>query len=141
MVLAAADALLTPVTTVDGFVLACLADASTGTVIAAAPGRDPGDGVLQAMAADATDIVRLLSILSSSLTSADQLEDIVVTRSDHLHLIRPVPPGPGRPAMLLLVVLDRTMTNLALARREAEQFCESLALAGSAGSSRAGGSR
>lgn len=39
MVLAVADALLEPVTTVEGFVLACLADAWTGTVIAAAPRR------------------------------------------------------------------------------------------------------
>ena len=45
------------------------------------------------------------------------LEDVVVTLSRHYHLIRRFSPAP-RLRFLLLVVLDRTQANLAMALRE-----------------------
>jgi hypothetical protein len=50
-------------------------------------------------------------------------EDVMVTFRDHFHVIRPVRPDPDSdPQILLLVILDRLRTNLAMARREIRDF-------------------
>ena len=123
-VLPAADSLLSPVTEIDGFLLACLVDASTGMVIAAAQNHE--DLQLSAAAAGAADMADVLALLAGQLAASDGLDDVMMTFSNHFHLIRPVLPSAG-PALLLLVILDRQRANLALARRELRNFCESLA--------------
>jgi hypothetical protein len=71
VILDEAEALLDPVSDIDGFMLACLVDASTGMVLASR--EDP------------------------------------------------------EPQILLLVILDRSRVNLAMARREIRNFCASFA--------------
>ena len=120
MILSEADTLLAPVTEIDGFVLACLVDASTGMVLAS---RQASDGMsLPTVAAGAADISHVLSLLGGQLAMDEGLEDVMVTFSQHFHVIYPVSPDPDA-RIVLLVVLDRSKTNLAMARREIRSFC------------------
>ena len=120
----AANALLAPVAAIDGFRLASLVDASTGMVVSSI--HDPADPSLAASAASAADIVSVLALLSSELGADDGLEDVMVTFGSRFHLIRHVRAALAQP-VVLLVVLDRSRANLALARREIRQFCVGLA--------------
>jgi hypothetical protein len=121
----AANALLAPVAEIDGFRLASLVDAATGMVVSSAA-ADPDDPSLAAVAAGAADIVTVLSLLSSELGADDGLEDVMVTFGSRFHLIRHVRSDSAQP-VVLLVVLDRSRANLALARREIRDFCEGFA--------------
>ena len=119
-----ADTMLAPVTEIDGFVLACFMDASTGMILAS---RQEQDGIsLPTAAAGAADIASAVSLLTAQLALEDGPEDVMVTFRDHLYVIRPIRPDPER-QILLLVILDRVRTNLAMARREIRDFCASFA--------------
>ena len=124
MIVSEADTMLAPVTGIDGFVLGCLMDASTGMVLAS---RQEQDGIsLPTAAAGAADIANVVGLLAAGLAIADGPEDVMVTFRDHFHVIRPVGLDPGS-QILLLVILDRERTNLAMARREIRDFCAGLA--------------
>ncbi len=123
MLLSATDAVLAPVTSIDGFLLACLIEPSTGMILASAPG--PGEISLPIAAAGAADIAYVLSVLSAKLAANEELDDVIVTFSNHLHLIRPLKHELAQRA-LLLVILDRRRANLAMARREVRNFCASV---------------
>ena len=124
MALAAAEAVLAPVTAIDGFRLASLIDASTGMVLASAQDRD--DISVPRAAAGAADIASVLALLTGELATEDELEDVMVTFSKHFHLIRIVQPEPSQ-TVILLVILDRARANLTMARRAIRDFCLSLA--------------
>jgi hypothetical protein len=66
------------------------------------------------------------ALLSCELGADDGLEDVMVTFGSRFHLIRHVRAAFAQP-VVLLVVLDRSRANLALARREIRDFCESIA--------------
>ena len=76
MILDEAEALLDPVSDIDGFMLACLVDASTGMVLASR--KDQDDISLPTAAAGAADIANVLSLLAGQLP-VDGLEDVMVT--------------------------------------------------------------
>jgi hypothetical protein len=116
--------MLAPVTEIDGFVLACCMDASTGMVLASLQEHDGFS--LPAAAAGAADIANVVSLLAAQLAMEDGPEDVMVTFRDHFYVVRPVRPDP-EPQILLLVILDRRRTNLAIARREIRDFCASFA--------------
>jgi shikimate kinase len=120
----ATDALLDPVTTIDGFQLAGLIDASTGMVLAAA--QDGDDLSLSTAAAGAADIAGVLSHLTGALAVSDELEDVMVTFNNHFQLIRMLRPTPTQ-TVILLVILDRAQANLAMARHAIRNFCASFA--------------
>ncbi len=123
MILDEAEALLHPVSDIDGFMLACLVDASTGTVLASR--KDQDDISLPTAAAGAADIANVLSLLAGELP-VNGLEDVMVTFRSQLYVIRLVRQEP-KPQILLLVILDRSRVNLAMARREIRNFCASFA--------------
>ena len=125
MILSEADTMLAPVTEIDGFVLACCMDASTGMVLASLQEQDGLS--LPVAAAGAADIANVVSLLAAQLAMEDGPEDVMVTFRDQFYVIRPVRPDP-EPQILLLVILDRRRTNLAIARREIRDFCASFAL-------------
>jgi hypothetical protein len=108
---------------IEGFVLGCLVDASTGMILAAR--KDQDDISLPTAAAGAADIVNVLSLLARELP-ADGLEDVMVTFRSQLYVIRLVRED-LEPQILLLVILDRARTNLAMARREIRNFCAKFA--------------
>ena len=76
MILDEAEALLDPVSDIEGFMLACLVDASTGMVQASR--KDQDDISLPTAAAGAADIANVLSQLTGELP-VDGLEDVMVT--------------------------------------------------------------
>jgi hypothetical protein len=121
-----ADALLAPVTEIEGVRLACLIDASSGMILASRQQRDD-DLSLPVAAAGATDITHVLALLTSEL-SAEGPEDVMVTFRDHFQVIRLVRPD-AEPRILLLVILDRLRANLAMARLSIRNFCADLAAA------------
>ncbi len=123
MILDEAEALLDPVSDIDGFMLACLVDASTGMVLASR--KDQDDISLPTAAAGAADIANVLALLAGQLP-VDGLEDVMVTFRRQLYMIRLVREDP-EPQILLLVILDRSRVNLAIARREIRNFCASFA--------------
>ena len=123
MILDEAEALLDPVSDIDGFMLACLVDASTGMVLASR--KDQDDISLPTAAAGAADIANVLALLAGELP-VDGLEDVMVTFRRQLYVIRLVRKDP-EPQVLLLVILDRSRVNLAMARREIRNFCASFA--------------
>jgi hypothetical protein len=121
VILDEAEALLDPVSDIDGFMLACLVDASTGMVLASR--KDQDDISLPTAAAGAADIANVLSLLTGQLP-VDGLEDVMVTFRRQLYMMRLVREDP-EPQILLLVIFDRSRVNLALARREIRNFCAS----------------
>jgi len=123
MIIDEAEALLDPVSDIDGFLLACLVDASTGMVLASREDQD--DLSLPTAAAAAADIANVLALLTGELPM-DGLEDVMVTFRRQLYVIRLVRQDP-EPRILLLVILDRTRVNLAMARHEIRNFCASFA--------------
>jgi hypothetical protein len=118
VILDEAEALLDPVSDIDGFMLACLVDASTGMVLAAR--KDQDDISLPTAAAGAADIANVLSLLAGQLP-VDGLEDVMVTFRRQLYMIRLVREDP-EPPILLLVILDRSRVNLALARHNLKRI-------------------
>jgi hypothetical protein len=123
VILDEAEALLDPVSDIDGFMLACLVDASTGMVLASR--KDQDDISLPTAAAGAADIANVLALLAGQLP-VDGLEDVMVTFRRQLYMMRLVRENP-EPQILLLVILDRSRVNLAMARREIRNFCASFA--------------
>src|SRR6266496_4315794 len=85
VILDEAEALLDPVSDIDGFMLACLVDASTGMVLASR--KDQDDISLPTAAAGAADIANVLSLLAGELP-VDGLEDVMVTFRHQLYVIR-----------------------------------------------------
>ena len=122
MILDEAEALLDPVSDIDGFMLACLVDASTGMVLASRMDQD--DISMPTAAAGAADITNVLSLLTGEL-GVDGLEDVTVTFRRQLYVIRLVRHDPE--PQILLVILDRSRVNLAMARREIRNFCAGFA--------------
>src|SRR6185437_13726277 len=108
VILDEAEALLDPVSDIDGFMLACLVDASTGMVLASRKDRD--EISLPMAAAGAADIANVLWLLAG-LLPVDGLEDVMVTFRRQLYTIRLVREDP-EPQILLLVILDRNRVNL-----------------------------
>ena len=123
MILDEAEAVLDPVAGIDGFLLGCLVDASTGMILAAR--KDQDDISLPIAAAGAADIANVLSLLAGELP-AEGLEDVMVTFRGQLYVIRLISDD-LEPNILLLVILDRARANLAMARREIRNFCVNFA--------------
>jgi hypothetical protein len=117
------DVVLEPVRNVQGFVLACLVDATTGMVLGSLQDRD--DMRLPPAAAGATDVFNVLSMMTGEMAIKGDLEDVIVTLDSHYHLIRLLKRGPGR-QLLLFVTVDRSQANLAMALREIRDFSSSL---------------
>ena len=123
MILNEAEAVIDPVADIEGFMLGCLVDASTGMILASR--KDQGDISLPTAAAGAADIANVLSLLAGELPM-DGLEDVMVTFRSQLYVIRLMSEDLD-PNILLLVILDRARANLAMARREIRNFCVNFA--------------
>lgn len=108
---------------IEGFILGCLVDASTGMILASR--KDHESIGASAAAAGAADIVNVLPMLAGE-AQTDGLEDVMVTFRSQFYVIRPVGPD-SDPHILLLVILDRLRANLAMARREIRNFCVNFA--------------
>jgi predicted regulator of Ras-like GTPase activity (Roadblock/LC7/MglB family) len=104
--------------TIDGCLGGALVDFESGLCLgtAGSPGFD-----LELAAAGNAEVVRAKKSIRDKLGLRDSIEDILITLSGQYHLIRMV----GR-NLFLYIVLDRSKSNLAMARRELAQIDKDL---------------
>ena len=106
---------------IDGAVAMALVDYNSGMMLGSV-----GTGVdLEVAAAGNTEVVRAKMKTMKALGLNDEVEDMLITLGKQYHIIRPIATKPG---LFLYVVLDRSRSNLALARRKVLDIEGSLSL-------------
>ena len=102
---------------IDGFLGACLVDESRGIALSQQSGGTLLD--LETAAVGIAEMVQEERTLMSALGLTDPLEDILISLGRQYHLIRPLGAADGT---FLYLILDRSESNLARARRELESL-------------------
>jgi hypothetical protein len=106
---------------VDGALCAAVVDANSGMLLGKI-----GSGLdLDLAAAGNTEVVRAKMKTMKSLGLSDTIEDILITLGKQYHIIRPVAAKAG---LFVYLVLDKAKSNLALARRGAQDVEQTLQL-------------
>jgi hypothetical protein len=95
---------------IDGFVGACVVDSNSGMTLGAIGGTGFD---LEAAAAGNTEVVRAKRKTMKALNLNDGIEDMLITLGKAYHLIRPLQ---SNDALFMYVVLDKSKSNLAMAR-------------------------
>jgi len=95
---------------IDGCVGACIVDSNSGMMLGAVGG---GPVNLEIAAAGNTEVVRAKRKTMKALNLNEQIEDILISLGKQYHMIRPLS---SNDALFIYVVLDRSRSNLAMAR-------------------------
>ena len=99
--------------TVDGAMCAAVVDSNSGMMLGSS-----GSGVdLEVAAAGNTEVVRSKMKVMRQLGLNDVIDDILITLGKQYHIIRPMSRKEG---VFIYFVLDKSKSNLALARRKAQ---------------------
>ena len=107
---------------INGLVTASLVEPGSAHVLETLDaGRDPGSVAVRfsatTVAAGASDVVQVIELMAAGLGEPDELEDVIITLGRYHHLITPLPAA-GTEGLLIVLTLDRALTNLALARQQ-----------------------
>ena len=112
---------LTPISKIDGFVVAALVNSDTGRLMAAV-----GSSInLEIAAAGNSEVIRSKRRVAAALKLNDEIEDILITFAKQYHIIRPLLKFQR---LFLYVVVDRARANLALVRLELKAYEQTLQL-------------
>ena len=98
---------------IEGMLNALVVDASTGHVLTTLRITGADDAAI--VAAGATDMMHVVSLMTAHLAADEDLEELIITLSGHHHMVRPLP-APEEECLFLVVSFDRDQVNLALAR-------------------------
>ena len=99
--------------TVDGAMCAAVVDSNSGMMLGS-----QGSGVdLEVAAAGNTEVVRSKLKTMRALGLNDTIDDILITLGKQYHIIRPMSRKEG---VFIYFVLDKSKSNLALARRKCQ---------------------
>ena len=112
---------ITALRRIGGFVGGWLVDGLTGSVIAREAGR--GDADPEATMATAVDMARANLAALGTARRQTQIDDILITLGDRMHLIRPLD---GATGLCLCVALDSESANPLLARMQLRRIAHSL---------------
>ena len=104
---------LTELMEIDGAVGTCIVDYSSGMVL----GSEGGGVDLDLAAAGNSEVVKAKMKTMKSLGIKGDIEDILITLENQLHVIRPSARNEG---LFIYLVLDKAKANLALARRKVQ---------------------
>lgn len=98
----------------DGAMIAALVDSDSGMILGRA-----GNGVeIDLAAAGASVMLKARRATIKTLGLGDQIDDLLVTLTTQLHIIRPLS---SRPSIFLYMVVDREKSSLAMARFKASE--------------------
>ena len=96
---------------IEGAMGTCIVDYQTGMLLGSM-----GSGVdLELAAAGNSEVVKAKMKTMKSLNIDGDIEDILITLKDQFHIIRPTANHTG---LFIYLVLDKSRSNLALARRK-----------------------
>jgi hypothetical protein len=104
--------------TIDGSIGVALVDYESGMSLGTLGGNKDLD--LEVAAAGNTEVVRAKVRTLATLGIGDAVEDILITLSSQYHLIRPL--ASSRGSLFLYLALDRSRSNLALARHSLKRI-------------------
>lgn len=111
--MATVESTMTSAMTIDGALAVALVDFDSGMTLGSA-----GTGIdLDIAAAGNTEVIRAKLRTIHALGLNDSIEDVLITLTSQLHLIRLLQSDHGQ-GLFLYLVLDRERANLAMARRQ-----------------------
>ncbi len=105
--------------TADGALCAAIVDSNSGMMLGSA-----GSGVdLEVAAAGNTEVMRAKMKVMRALGLNDVIEDMLITLGKQYHIIRP---SSRKEGVFIYYVLDKARSNLAMARRKAQDVDKDL---------------
>lgn len=110
---------LDEILTLDGAMCAAVVDSTSGMMLGSA-----GAGVdMEVAAAGNTEVMRAKNKVARALGLNDVIEDILITLGKQYHILRP---SSRKEGMFIYVVLDKSRSNLAMARRKVQDVDKEL---------------
>ena len=114
------ESVLAGLTGLEGFRMACLVDPVTGTVVDAVPATsDPRQ--IEIASSGLADLVRALMGMGARLTPSSETQDVVITMTEAVYIVRLLPVGSAG-SLALLLVIERGPAALAFALREVRRL-------------------